>query len=133
MVGTIILHELEVNCMIGIYAEEREITQQLFLDIEVDYDFELASKTENIHDTLDYTVMATALANLLKTEKFQLIETAAERCCDLILKKWPEALTCRLKIRKPAAVPEAKYAAVAIERLSKNKKATLLKAASSQT
>ena len=127
--GTIILSELKVECVIGIYPKERKVKQLLFLDIEVVYNFSEAAHRDDIQHTLDYTQLADEIAHLLRKGKFNLVETAAERCCELIFQRWPEAKSCKLKIKKPAAVPSADYAAVYVERKAEKYEGHKLKAA----
>ena len=52
----------------------------------------------------------------IRKEQFQLIETLAERACDLICKEWPQVKRCQVTIKKPSALPKARYAAVTAER-----------------
>jgi len=39
MIGTTGLKQLHVDCIVGIYQHEREQTQAVLVDIEIDYDF----------------------------------------------------------------------------------------------
>ena len=49
----------------------------------------------------------------------QLIETLAEQGCQLIFQTWPIVQRCYIKVKKPAAVPQARYAAVSVNRFRK--------------
>ena len=39
MMGTVYVQDLKITCIVGIYEKERELKQNLFLDIEMDLDF----------------------------------------------------------------------------------------------
>ncbi|MEZ4775355.1 MAG: dihydroneopterin aldolase [Bacteroidia bacterium] len=116
MTGTIFLQDLKVLCIVGIHPKERDFKQALFLDIEVDQDFAPAANSEFVGDTVDYSVLAEAADALLITKKYQLIETAAEEICQLVFARWPQVTRCKVKIKKPAAVPQASFSAVSVER-----------------
>ncbi|MEZ4829792.1 MAG: dihydroneopterin aldolase [Bacteroidia bacterium] len=116
MTGTIYLHDLKILCIVGIHPKERDFKQALFIDIEVDQDFSRAAGSEFVGDTLDYSELAGAIDELVTTRQFQLIETAAEDICKMVFARWPQSSRCRVKIKKPAAVPQATFAAVSVER-----------------
>ena len=50
MLGTTGLHNLRIDCIVGIYPHERDQTQTVFLDIEIDYDFGPAAASDAIPD-----------------------------------------------------------------------------------
>lgn len=116
MTGTIFLQDLKILCIVGIHPKERDFKQALFLDIEVDQDFSSASHSEFVGDTVDYSVLAEAVETLITTRQYQLIETAAEEICQLVFDRWPQVTRCKVKIKKPAAVPQAAFSAVSVER-----------------
>lgn len=115
MIGTIGVKDLKVSCIIGIYPEERIKTQDLFIDIEIQYDFKTASQSENVADTIDYANISEDIINLAITKKYQLIETLAEDSAQLILKQY-DVDTVKIVIKKPGAVPAAAYPYVELTR-----------------
>lgn len=116
MTGTTYIQNLNIQCIVGILPHERKQKQQLLLDIEVDYDFEAAQKSEYIDDAVDYTKIAASIEQLLLAKKYQLIETAAEEIADLLFYKWPRLEKCSIQIKKPRAIANADFAAVKIVR-----------------
>jgi 7,8-dihydroneopterin aldolase/epimerase/oxygenase len=117
MLGTVYVYDLKITCVVGIYPKERALLQNLFLDIEFDIDFEAAERTENVESTVDYAEVSNRLESWVQKEKFQLIETLAERACVLLFEEWDIIHRVKIKVKKPGAVPQAKYAAVMVERL----------------
>jgi dihydroneopterin aldolase len=63
-------------------------------------------------------VLTERLEAWIRREKFKLIETLAERACELLCKEWPQLRRCQETIKKPAALPKARYAAVTVERVA---------------
>ncbi len=116
MKRSIALSELCVNCIIGILNYERENPQNLLIDVDIQYNFQKAVQTENIQETIDYTVLAKSVENLLIEKKYLLIETAAENLVDMIHQMWPMIQSCQICIKKPQAVPKAKYASVTVKK-----------------
>ena len=114
--GTTGVRDLRVDCIVGIYPHERVQTQPILLDIEIDYDFEPASRSDAIDDVVDYDMVVSSLTELIQARKFQLIEAMAEAAAALLLARVPAASRVRLEIRKPAAVPRAQHSFVRVER-----------------
>lgn len=116
MIGTTGLHHLRVDCIIGIHPHEREETQSVFLDIELDNDFSQAAISDTIHDAIDYTAVATMVTSLLQDRKFRLLESMVEEVAAMLLAQDVRITAVRVEIRKPAAVPEAADSFVRVAR-----------------
>ena len=116
MIGTTGLHNLRIDCIVGIHPHERETPQAVFVDLEVDYDFAPAAESDAISDAVDYAMMASMVTQLIQTRRFQLIEAMAEAVAALLLEAMPGIETVRLEIRKPAAVSTADDSFVFVER-----------------
>ena len=116
MIGTTGLTQLHVDCIVGIYQHEREQTQAVLVDIEIDYDFAPAAASDAIPDAVDYDGVASSVTTLIQTRQFQLIETMVEEAAAMLLERIPKAVAVRMEIRKPAAVPAAAYSYVRVER-----------------
>jgi FolB domain-containing protein len=53
MLGTIILKDLKINCIIGVNPEERKRPQYLIVDLELDFDFDEPAKTEELRASVN--------------------------------------------------------------------------------
>ncbi|MCO4770602.1 MAG: dihydroneopterin aldolase [Deltaproteobacteria bacterium] len=107
MIGTIGLKNLHIECIVGIYPHERTDEQPLFVDIEVDHDFDRAAAAEHVDETVDYDHLAALLTKLATEQRYQLIETFAKDAIDQIMARWSDVLGVRIEVRKPNAVPAA--------------------------
>jgi 7,8-dihydroneopterin aldolase/epimerase/oxygenase len=116
MLGTTGLHNLRIDCIVVIYPHERDQTQTVFLDIEIDYDFGPAAASDAIPDAVDYDLVVAFVTELIQSRHFQLLETMAEESAGLLLARVPQIRAVRLEIRKPAAVPTADHSFVRVER-----------------
>jgi len=116
MIGTTGLHHLRVDCIVGIHPHEREATQSVFLDVELDSDLSQAAISDAIHDAIDYTAVATTITHLLQERKFQLLESMVEEVAAMLLAHDFRIAAVRVEIRKPDAVPEAADSFVRVAR-----------------
>jgi dihydroneopterin aldolase len=117
MLGTTGLHDLRIDCIVGIYPHERDNTQTVMLDLELDYDFGAAALSDAIPDAVDYDAVVSMVTELIQTRRFQLIEAMAEATTALLLDRLPVVKGVRMEIRKPAAVPAAASSFVRVERV----------------
>lgn len=116
MIGVTGLHNLRIDCIVGVYPHEREKPQAVFLDLELSYDFKFAAQSDSIADAVDYDRVASLMTKLIQAKKFQLIEAMAEATAAMLLVEVPDVQALRLEIRKPAAVPAAANSFVRVER-----------------
>jgi dihydroneopterin aldolase len=115
-VGTVSIRELRISCIVGIYPHERKREQDLFLDVDMEFDFARVAASDHLSDTVDYTEVAAELTSFIRAERFQIIETLGHRACERLMERWPILRRCRLVIRKPAAVSNAQGAVVTVSR-----------------
>ena len=114
--GTIELERLEIDCIVGILPFERKTPQKIFLDVSMDLDFLVPASSEDVSDTVDYTAVAQELTQLVKERRYQLIETMAVECADLVLERHTGVSRAAIAVHKPAAVPQARDTVVRFER-----------------
>lgn len=113
------IRELRVDACIGIYDWERQIRQQIKLDIEMGWDNRPAAKTDDIQYTLNYKESAELVAEFVLNSEFELVETLAERIAELLLDKM-KLPWVKVSLGKPVAVPGASEVGVIIERFAES-------------
>lgn len=111
----IILRELEVPAVIGIWQWERQIRQTVRLDIELSADVARAAKHDRIEDALNYRDVAKRLIEFVGDSEFQLLETLAEASAALLLREFALGWV-KVTVAKPAAISGSREVAVVIER-----------------
>lgn len=116
MIRKVHLKNLKVHCIVGIHNEERMHPQDIFIDIDLDYDYSDCIAYEDIHKTLDYSELASLTSKFIFDKKFLLLETLVEETTKQIVHRWPEITYVKIKVKKPAAVPAASYAAITFEK-----------------
>ena len=111
----VFIEALEIECVIGIYDWERTIKQPIVLDIEMAFDNRVPAASDSIDDTLDYKSVSKRLIGFVSESSFGLVETLAERCCEIILSEF-KVSHVKMKLSKIGAVRGAKAVGVMIER-----------------
>lgn len=111
----VFIRDLRIETVIGIYDWEREIKQTVILDLEMGADVARAASSDHIDDTLDYKSVAKRLIGFVEASEFQLVETLAERCAQIVREEFGVQWV-RLTLNKIGAVSGARDVGVVIER-----------------
>jgi dihydroneopterin aldolase len=100
MMDKIILTDLKIKAVIGIWEWEKRNPQIISIDLEMETDVNKASETDSIKDALDYKAVATRIKEFAQSNQFDLIETLIEKMAQLILDEF-EVQWLKLTISKP--------------------------------
>ena len=109
------LRDLRIDTVIGIFDWERRATQTVILDLEMSADIARAAASDDIKDTLNYKAVAKRLIQFVGDSDFQLVETLAERCAQIIRDEF-DVRWVKLTVNKKGAVRGADDVGVIIER-----------------
>ena len=111
----VFIEGLTIETTIGIYDWERRVRQPVTLDVEMAFDNTQPAASELIEHALDYKRVSKRLITFVEASQFQLIETLAERCAQILREEFGVAWL-RLKLSKPGAVRGAQSVGVILER-----------------
>lgn len=111
----IYLHDLKVDCIIGIWEWERRTTQRLTIHLDMAVDIQRAAASDSIDDTLDYKSVARSVRELVSGSQFQLVETLTEKIAELIVTEF-KVPWVRVKLNKKGAIRGASDVGVILER-----------------
>src|SRR3970040_281317 len=115
----IYLHDLKIECIIGIWEWERRIKQTIILDLDMAADIRRAAATDKIEDTLNYKAVSKRLLEFVGNSQFQLVETLAEKVAEILLAAF-RLTWVRVRVNKKGAVRGAVDVGVIIERGEKH-------------
>lgn len=115
MQDIIFINELRIETVIGIFDWERQIKQTVVLDLELATDISKAAVSDHIDDTIDYKTLTKKVITFVEASEFQLVETLAERVCELVRNDFNVAWV-RLKLNKTGALRGARDVGILIER-----------------
>lgn len=111
------INSLELDCIVGIRAYERDREQRVRLDLALGVDGRRAGRSGRITQTVDYDMVAEHLIAMLRFRRYQLIEMAAEELSAMLLLTEPELLQVELRVEKPGALEgRARSACVEVTR-----------------
>lgn len=96
------LRGLEVHARHGVYDDERHSGQVFLVDVDVWMDLSAAAAADDLAKTLHYGELGMAIHDRVASERWDLIETVAERVADLILADERVERT-QVTIHKPSA------------------------------
>lgn len=102
MTDGIRLAGIEVYAHHGVLDQEKEEGQLFSVDLDLRFDLSPASTSDDITDTVDYGSLAERVHGLVAGERWNLIETVAERVADLVLED-PRIDSVTVTIHKPQA------------------------------
>lgn len=106
----ITISDLRVDCVVGVFPEERYRVQPLELDIDLVLDTERAATSERLSRTADYHAISAEITFLLQSCRFRLLETAAHAIARYLLapptlgEKRPAVDEVRVRLTKPGAL-----------------------------
>ena len=109
------IKDLKIEAIIGIFDWERSEKQIVSLNLKMAADIKRAAKTDRIDDTLNYKAVAKRLINFVGDSEYQLVETLAEKICELIMQEFSVPWV-RLQLSKPGALRYSTDVGVIIER-----------------
>ncbi len=115
----IFIKSLKVDTVIGIYDWERKIRQDITLDIEMSANITKASQTDAVEQTVDYKVVAKKIIAFVQKSNYQLVETLAEKICELILGEF-NINWVKLTLNKGSVLKGAMGVGVIIQRTNGN-------------
>ena len=84
----LIIKGIEFTGHCGITEEERASGQRLSADIEVTLDISKATASDRLEDTVNYVEICDKVLAIGRLEKYNLLETLAERIASEILKSY---------------------------------------------
>ena len=114
-VDIIYLHDLKIDCVIGIWDWERRIKQRIIIDLDMACDIRRAAASDHIDDTLNYKAVAKRLLSYVGESEFRLVETLAENVARVVREEF-HVPWVRVRVNKKGAVRGASDVGIIIER-----------------
>lgn len=111
----IFIDELRVETLIGIYPREQALPQTIEISLKIGVSTASAGATDDIHDTIDYAVVAARLRQELGARHFNLLEKLAEHVATLLLEEFG-APWIQVTVSKLGMLPGVRRVGVCIER-----------------
>jgi dihydroneopterin aldolase len=104
--GIILIEQIKVDCIIGVYDFERSNKQRLYIDIEMCYDSTKASQSDHLKYAIDYFQITEAVHKFVSESSYQLLEALTAAIADRVLLN-KVVITTKVKVSKPDALTKA--------------------------
>ena len=106
------LRGIEVFAHHGVLASERQIGQRFVVDLDLEIDLGEAGATDALESTVDYSAVAIEVADLVASERWNLIEKVASRIAESVLTR-AQVVAVTVTVHKPEAPIDLPFADVA--------------------
>jgi dihydroneopterin aldolase len=95
----VIIRDVKIDAIVGLYAWERVARQTLWVSIELATDIRQAAKDDNLQHTIDYSAVCDAVVGMVQQREYQLLETLAEEVTQMIRQRfsvsWVKFSVCK--------------------------------------
>lgn len=112
---SILIRDLRVEVLIGIYRREKYVPQTVSVDLDIGIPGETVFASDRVADTIDYAQVAIRIKALGASGHFRLVETFADRIARILIDEF-KAPWVKVSAAKIGILPNAKFVGVAIER-----------------
>ena len=111
---TIEIRGLQVCAYHGVNPEEKRDGQFFLLDITLHTPLDKPGKTDALADTVNYSKAAKLAVRVMREASYDLIERAASRVAQELLKEFPSIRQVDITLKKPEAPIQADFSYVAV-------------------
>ena len=115
MTDKIIIKDLLVRGVVGIYDWERKIKQDILLNIVLEYDLRKAGETDKIEDTLNYKSLTKSIIKYVEDSDHYLVEALAKEIAKICVMDY-NASQVTLRVEKPGALRFSDSVGIEIKR-----------------
>ena len=102
MSDTITITGLRLTGYHGVFDHEKRDGQEFIVDLSIELDLSPAGSSDDLHNTLDYSVIVDEVAQRVTGESVDLIETLAHDIAQLVLTH-PQPTAVTVTVHKPQA------------------------------
>ncbi|MEM1402824.1 MAG: dihydroneopterin aldolase [Pseudomonadota bacterium] len=115
MTDTVLITGLRLPTVIGVYDWEREVRQELRVDLEMAWNLDQAAASDDVEFALNYAAVSERLIAFARESSFKLIEAFADAAASVVMNEF-NVSWLKLRLAKPGAVAEADWVGLTIER-----------------
>jgi len=114
----VFVSELKFKTIIGCWDWERQVEQDVCIDLQMAWDTRKAAATEDLQHALDYKAVSKRVRSFVQESRFELVETAANAIAALIMNEFGVPWV-QVRLAKPRAVTGSAAVGVVVERGTK--------------
>ncbi len=111
------IRDLRVETRVGVSDQERGFPQTIAINVDIAADLSRAGTSDDLSDTVDYDETARAIAALVRSRQFNLLEHMAEKIASLVCGfEGVEGVTVEVVKEQPPIDEEVGAVAVRVNR-----------------
>lgn len=112
------IENLQVYGFHGVNQQEKDLGQRFIISAELFLDLKEAGDSDDLNKTVNYAELCFEIEEQFTKQKYDLIESAAEKLAEFILLKYEMVQRIKLKVKKPWAPigKPVEYVAVEVDR-----------------
>ena len=111
---TVIVEDLAVFCIIGLFPQERELPQNVLISMLLS--IPRITHSDDLEASVDYSHVCSFVEQYLQEEKFLTLEKACQSIIQELFRKWSRLQMVEVNIRKPDALLKARSVGVHMKR-----------------
>lgn len=111
----VIIEGLKVDAVIGVFDWEKQVQQPLIFDFELGWCIRQAAATDDLSYALDYGAVTEFVERFVGEQQFELLESLLELMAQQLQQQF-SIPWLRIRVTKPAVVPQAQAVGIVIER-----------------
>jgi dihydroneopterin aldolase len=111
----VMVSDLRFKTIVGCWDWERQLPQEVSIDLEMAWDMSRAAATEKLEHALNYKAVAKRVQAFVQDAQFELVETAAHAIADLVISEFAVPWI-RVTFTKPYAVTGSRAVGVRVEK-----------------
>lgn len=97
------IENLRLRTIVGIYDWEKKAKQDIVINVELEFDGNKASKSDNIEDTVDYKTINKKIISFVEDGDFNLLERIAGGIADIAFEN-SSVSKATVRVDKPGAL-----------------------------
>jgi dihydroneopterin aldolase len=98
----------------GVFDFEKRDGQDFFVDLEIEADLTAASLSDNLADSIDYSLLTAIAKEAVEKLQFDLIERLAGFIADTIKENFPSINSIAVTVHKPSAPVQESVTDIAV-------------------
>ena len=95
-----------MQAIIGVNDWERTQRQEIFVNIELEFDGQGAAESDDLHEAIDYSALSTQITKAVGGWKFFLLEKLSSEILNLVMSD-ARVLSASVEVIKPGAIESA--------------------------
>lgn len=97
------IKNLRLRTVIGINDWERDLLQDVIVNVEFEFQSDAAVKSDDINDTVDYKLLKRKIIKYVENSKVFLLEKMADGILNIVFEN-PKVLHAKVEVDKPNAL-----------------------------